>query len=52
MEQIKEVTYCKRCGRRLRDAESKARGFGPTCFIKVKKEKLTRRKLFKVLDID
>lgn len=47
----REVAYCKRCGRRLRDAESKARGYGPTCLIKVKKEKLNRRKLFKVIDI-
>ena len=46
----KEVGYCKRCGRRLKDAESKARGFGPTCFARIEQEKLIRKKLFKPID--
>ena len=35
----KEVSYCKRCGRRLKDPISKERGFGPTCFLKTQQEK-------------
>ena len=49
---MKEVSYCKRCGRRLKDAESKARGYGPTCFARIQREKLNRKKLFKVVDKD
>lgn len=43
-----EVSYCKRCGRRLKGQESKERGYGPTCFDKIKKERLSRNKLFKI----
>ena len=31
----REVAYCKRCGRRLKDPISKERGYGKTCFLKV-----------------
>lgn len=34
---MKEVAYCKRCGRRLKDPISKERGYGKTCFEKSQK---------------
>lgn len=37
--------YCKRCGRRLKSEEAKARGYGLICFKKLEKEK-SKKKLF------
>ena len=41
----KEVAYCKRCGRKLKSEEAKARGYGLICFKKAQKEK-SQKKLF------
>jgi hypothetical protein len=30
--------YCRRCGKRLKGEENRARGFGPVCFEKTKRE--------------
>ena len=30
--------YCRRCGKRLKGAENRARGFGPVCFEKSRAE--------------
>lgn len=30
--------YCRRCGKRLKGAENRARGFGPVCFEKTRAE--------------
>lgn len=46
---FKHTERCIRCGRRLKTEESKAVGFGPTCykkFIKEKSSKYKNRRLF------
>ena len=30
--------YCRRCGRRLKGEENRARGYGETCFLKARAE--------------
>ena len=30
--------YCKRCGKRLKGEENRIRGYGKTCFLRVRKE--------------
>jgi hypothetical protein len=32
---VKRGDYCRACGKKLTDAESKARGFGHTCYAKI-----------------
>lgn len=47
MTEIKSaVAYCKRCGRKLKSPEAKARGYGLICFKKLQEEK-SRKRLFK-----
>lgn len=46
-----KIERCQRCGRRLKTEESKAIGFGPSCYKKHIKEgkeykKYKRRRLF------
>lgn len=31
----KEFQTCKRCGRSLADPDSRVRGYGPVCFMKI-----------------
>lgn len=40
-----EIKYCKRCGRRLRSAESQDRGYGKLCY---QKAQLGIKPLFKL----
>ena len=35
----KVYPVCKRCGRKLTTDETRERGFGPTCWLKVQTEK-------------
>lgn len=37
---------CKRCGRRLTDPESQTLGYGPICFLLIKKDKIKQCDLF------
>jgi hypothetical protein len=44
----KESCVCKRCGRSLNDAHSRLVGYGPTCYVKLKKELHRRNSLFSI----
>ena len=45
-ESAAEITHlCRRCGRKLRSAEAKSRGYGYVCYKKHLKEK-GKKKLF------
>ena len=39
---MNQYGYCKRCGRRLKDDESKTRGYGKVCWLK-SQQHTTRR---------
>ena len=36
--QINEHEFCLRCGRRLKNAQARERGYGAVCFVKLKSE--------------
>ena len=43
-----ELVRCKRCHRPLKTTQSMARGYGPTCYAKVKKQQNQGTPLFVV----
>lgn len=45
-EQKLSSSICRRCGRKLKDAISRERGYGPECWNKLIHE--SRKKLFEV----
>lgn len=47
MTKEEQTHICRRCGRKLRSAESQERGMGPSCFAKSQAED-RRAKLFTV----
>ena len=47
MKTGREVAYCKRCGRRLKDEQSKERGYGDVCFRKMQASRI-RKPLWKL----
>lgn len=46
------VVFCRRCGKPLKDAHSKALGFGRKCYVEFKKEQDAKMHLFDVVDGD
>lgn len=48
MDKKIQSSICRRCGRNLKDAISRERGYGPECFRKMAKS--GKRKLFEVND--
>lgn len=43
--QFKKEERCKRCGRKLKNNDSKLLGYGPSCYKKVVKEQLSTFKV-------
>lgn len=41
--ETKETSLCRRCGRKLRSEESKARGMGETCYKKSQSEAVHKK---------
>lgn len=48
---MEEIKICRRCHRRLKDLESKERGFGKTCYKKYLESISYKRRLFNIEEV-